>query len=203
MMMKLDIINLIDNFKKFNNYTINQKPLLSHKQSQGKTCPWTELIDNTQNCLIFEHKPTAAIKLFNILLEKGKKGIVITRNHPEKFSSEFVSNNIDMYWLSTEDFEYVIQPWNINLLTHTIRDFIKKNNHGVILLNGLEYLSSYNSIDIICNLILDISKIVVNSCAKFFITIDPIAIGNQFLVTIEKNSELINVPNNSIKKVLT
>ena len=109
---------------------------------------------------------------------------------------------INMYWLSTENFDYVIHPWDIKSIVHILNDFIKKNNQGVILLNGLEYLSTYNDINIIFNLISDMSDIVANTKARFFITIDPIAIGNQFLVTIENNSEIVPLPNIPIKEVL-
>ncbi len=200
--MKLNIINLIDNFKKFNNYAINQNPLFSQEENQAKLYSWMDILNYTQNCLIFEHKPDAAFKLFKLLLEKRKKGIIFTRNHPDKFRCDLETDCVDMYWLSTEDFDYVIHPWDTNSFIRIVNDFIKKHNHGLILLNGIEYLSTYNDTGIIFNLISNMNRIVSRSKAKFFITIDPIAIGNQFLATMENNSEIVILPSNPFKEVL-
>jgi two-component system cell cycle response regulator len=152
--------------------------------------------------MIFEQKPLAAIKLFDILLKKGKQGVIITRNHPDKISCIISSKKTDMYWLSAEDFDYVIHPWDINLLNSTLRCFIEKHNQGVILLNGLEYLSTYNEINILFNFLSSINHKIVTTNCKFFVTIDPIAIGSQFLSTIKNNSEIITIPSNPFKEVL-
>jgi hypothetical protein len=200
--MRLNVINLIENFNKFNNCLSFPKPLMSHKGTYPNFNSCTDFLDYTQNTLIFESKPLAAIKLFNILLEKGKKGIIITRNHPDKLVGAVPTNNLDMYWFSTEDFDYVIHPWDISSLFKIVKSFVNKNNQGIILLNGLEYLSTYNNNNILFNLVSSMSRLVSNSNAKFFLSIDPIAIGNQFLVTIQNRSELIPIPSNSFKEVL-
>jgi hypothetical protein len=200
--MRLNIINLIDNFNKFNKFVNINKPLVSHRGNLTTSSSCNELLDNTQNCLIFENKPLTAIKLFDILLKKGKRGLIITRNHPDKICKIISSKKAEMYWLSAEDFDYVIHPWDMNLLMTTLCGFIKKNNQGVILLNGLEYLSTYNDINSLFNVICRMNSLVTNSNAKFFITIDPIALGNRFLSTITNNSEIITMPSNPFKEVL-
>ena len=200
--MRLNVINLIDNFKKFNNCLSFPQPLLSHRGALPNFNSCTDFLDYTQNTMIFENKPSAAIKLFNILLEKGKKGIIITRNHPDKIIGAFPKKNIDMYWLSTEDIDYVIHPWDINSLFKVVKNFIAKNDQGIILLNGLEYLSTYNTDTTLFNLISSMSRLVSNSKAKFFISIDPIAIGNHFLVTIQNNSEIIAISSNPLMEEL-
>jgi len=105
-------------------------------------------------------------------------------------------------WLSTEDYDYVIHPWDTNLLLNRIEDFVLKNSQGVVLLHGLEYLSTYNNIHILFGLISRINKIVAQTEAKFFITTDPIAIGNQFLTIIKNNSEIMLLPSNPFKEEL-
>jgi archaellum biogenesis ATPase FlaH len=152
--------------------------------------------------LIFEHKPFAAIKLFNILLEKGKKGMIVTRNHPDKLHNLMASNKIDMYWLSAEDYDYVIHPWDVNLLVNTVQNFIKTNDQGIILINGLEYLSTYNDPNIIFNLISNVGETISNTNAKFFVSMDPIAIGNKFLDTIRSKGDIIDISTSPFKEAL-
>ena len=189
--MILNIINLIDNFNKFNNLVINQYPLASQNTAEPQFSSCNEILKNTQSCLIFEQKPSCAIKLFNILLEKGRKGIIITRNHPEKICTNLATKKIDMYWLSSEDIDYAIHPWETRLLIETVGDFIDQDNRGVILLNGLEYLSTYNESNIVLDVFYRIVELVARTEGKLLITIDPIALGNKFINNIENNSEII------------
>jgi hypothetical protein len=200
--MKLNIVNLIDNFNKFSNYLNSTMPLPSHSNGQPNLDSCIEFFNNTQNCMIFEHKPVASIKIFNRLLEKGKNGILITRNHPDKLTHAINTKNIDMYWLSAEDFDYVIHPWDITLLINIMEDFIKRNNQGIILLNGIEYLSTYNHVNVIFNLITRLSKVVSSTDAKFLVTIDPIAIGNKFLGIIKNRTEIVPINSNPFKEAL-
>lgn len=200
--MKLNIINLIDNFKKFNNNAIIQVPGSSHSQTHLDFQYCTEIFENCQCYLIFEQQPFGAVKLFNILLEKGRNGIIITRNHPDQLFQNFLSKKIDMYWLSSEDFDYVIHPWETTQLFRKVEKFINRNNQGIILINGIEYLSTYNDPNIILNLIFRMNKLVTETEAKFLLTIDPIAVGKQFLNNIENHSEISILPSNPIKEVL-
>jgi hypothetical protein len=200
--MKLNIINLIDNFKKFSNLSINHYPSNGQEYNSFDYTCCIEFFKDSQCCLIFEHKPKGALKLFNLLLEKGNRGIIITRNHPDKFCSNLMSRKIDTYWLSAEDFDYVIHPWETNLLVRTVSKFIAHDNKGVVLLNGLEYLSTYNESHVILNTIFRMVKLIANTEAKFLITIDPIALGNQFITTIKNKSEIVLLPSNPIKEVL-
>ena len=177
-------------------------PLQSHASSYQNFNSCIDFLNCTQSCLIFEHRPFTAIKLFNILLEKGKKGLIITRNHPEKLNNLMASNKIDMYWLSAEDYDYVIHPWDINLLVNTVQDFIKNNDQGIILINGLEYLSTYNDPNIIFNLISSVGETISKTNAKFFVSMDPIAIGNKFLDTIRNKSDIIDISTTPFKEAL-
>ena len=89
--MRLNVINLIDNLEKLNNYATNPNPMISQVRNLPENHSWLDVLNNAQNCLIFEHKPTAAFKLFKLLLENGKNGIIITRNHPDKINAGAVS----------------------------------------------------------------------------------------------------------------
>ena len=67
---------------------------------------------------------------------------------------------------------------------------------------NLEYLSTYNESHVILNTIFRMVKLIANTEAKFLITIDPIALGNQFITTIKNKSEIVLLPSNPIKEVL-
>ncbi len=165
----------------------------------------TEILQNCQHYLIFEECLDGSIKLFNSLLEEQQNGIIITRSHPDKLNTTLKlrpSNQIDRYWLSSEDFDYVIHPWDITNLIIKIENFLQLNDRGVILLNGLEYLSTYNNPNIVMNLIFKIAEIIGNTDVKLLITMDPLALGYNFIFDIENKSELCFIPNHSIKEVL-
>ena len=177
-------------------------PVTNQNNPQFELYNYVDILEKSQNYLILEHKPSGAIKLFDTLLEKGRKGILITRDHPQMFGNILPSKQIDTYWLSAENFDYVIHPWEIDELIRTIEDFVIDNNQGIILLNGLEYLSTYNNYDVITNLLFRMNEIVTNTNAQLLITIDPIALGNQFFSNIRNNSEITEIPSQSFMEAL-
>jgi hypothetical protein len=182
-----------------------QHPELDQTKYQISLSSCNDVLQNCQNYLIFEEKPIGSIKLFNTLLEEGKKGIIITRSHPDKLVTNLRNGNpekVDLWWLSSEDFNYVIHPWETHLMLNKIKEFLKQNPNGVILFNGLEYLSTYNESNHILNLIFNIIKIVDESKSKFLITMDPLALDNRFLFNIETNSEITYIPSKILKEVL-
>lgn len=203
--MRLNIINLIENYNLF-----NYPPLTRFVNSKQSNDPMglsssNDILNDCQNYLIFEERLEGSLKLFKNLIETGQHGIIITRSHPDKLITTLQqqrSEQVDMYWLSSEDFDYVIHPWEITLLMNKIENFIHTHERGVILLNGLEYLSTYNDPNKILNLIFHMIEIIGNTDIKFLITIDPLALGNNFLCNIENNSDLCFIPRHTIKEVL-
>jgi hypothetical protein len=205
MEMRLNIINLIDNFNVFNYYLFPQLPSLENPKRFLNFTTCQDIFNNCQNYIIFEQQPTGSIKLFNYLLDQQEKGIIITRCHPEKLSQDLGlprDGRIDMYWLSNENCDYVIHPWEIANLIKTLEKFIRKHNDGIILLNGLEYISTYNDPNKIMNLIFNMIELIGNTKAKILITIDPLALDNKFFFNIQNNSEVSLIPNFPLKEVL-
>ena len=203
--MRLNIINLINNFNDFNNYLFTRLNSIGNINKPINFSNCQDVFNKCQNYLIFEQQPIGSIKLFNYLVNQRSNGLVITRTHPDKLTNSLglnKLNNIDMYWLSTEDFDYVIRPWETRLLINTLQNFIEKERNGVILLNGLEYMSTYNNSNRILNIIFNIIDIVGTTEAKILFTLDPLALDNNFFFNIQNNSEISLIPTYPLKEVL-
>ena len=203
--MRLNIINLIDNLSNLNQNILPQINDLGRFYNIPFCNSCKDVFKSGQNYIILEQELTGAIKLFNYLLSQGEPGIIVTRNHPDKLITSMGLNKykeIPMYWLSTENFDYVIHPWEITLLIKTLENFIKEHDNGVILLNGLEYMSTYNESSKMLNIIFNIIDIVRNTNAKILITLDPLALDNQFFFNIKNNSEISIIPSNPLREVL-
>jgi len=97
-----------------------------------------------------EVRPDRSFALFSDMLSKGSKGLCISRTHPDVLRQKY-GFEADIVWLTkTENAptkganaEYV-SPNNLARLASHVRDFLSRNEKGVVMIEGLEYLTTQN-----------------------------------------------------------
>ncbi|RLI93881.1 MAG: hypothetical protein DRO90_02950 [Candidatus Altiarchaeales archaeon] len=115
-------------------------------------------LENGHSYLIRELKPVLSLKLFINEVEKGKRGLYITRTNPKliritdeilesRFKSCLESGNIMIYWLTDSmSGEKTISPEPEQIFA-LISDFLERNREAIVLLDGLEYLITHSNFD--------------------------------------------------------
>jgi two-component system cell cycle response regulator len=89
------------------------------------------------------------------------------------------------------DNEKCIDPTNLSRLTIEIVNFIKESKNGIILLEGLEYLISQNSYQIILRFIQLINDKIMLSRCIIITTIDPLILTERELHLLERDMKLL------------
>ncbi|MGC8663253.1 MAG: DUF835 domain-containing protein [Thermoplasmata archaeon] len=102
-----------------------------------------------QSYLIDEEKPYECYNIFKQAVTRGSPGLCITRTHPESISFYGTMKNVSFIWLSKVSLESrreysSLQPTDLNIIASGISDFVKNNQRGVILLEGIELLNTSN-----------------------------------------------------------
>lgn len=101
--------------------------------------------------VIKEDRPERSFGLFSTLLSKGSRGLCISRTHPDTLRQKY-GFEADALWLtktevqqpgSSKGVEYV-SPNNLAHLASSIREFLSKGPDGVVIIEGLEYLTTQN-----------------------------------------------------------
>lgn len=142
--------------------------------------------------LIEESKPVIGMEIFNQEIQNGRSGLCITRENPRRIIEKYNWEKVPIIWLTRNNLpkEHCIDPTNLSRLTIDIVNFIKESKTGIILLEGLEYLISQNSYQIILRFIQLINdKIMLSNCI-ILVPVDPLILNQRELHLLERDMKV-------------
>jgi len=149
-------------------------------------------IEERTSYLIEESKPLISINIFNHAIKSGRKALCITRQNPKRLRDRFNWKNIPIIWLTNNNLEkeHCIDPTNLSRLSIEIVNFIKESKNGIILLEGLEYLISQNSYQIILRFIQLINDKIMLSNSIIIVPMDPLILSERELHLLERDMKV-------------
>ena len=103
------------------------------------------------------HDPRPAFESFSELVRNGHEGLIITRNFPQNVRKDYGLKTTPIRWLAEEKGIDAIPPGDLLGLSLTIKDFLEKAKKPVVILHGVEYLTTINGFTPILRLIQGLS----------------------------------------------
>jgi hypothetical protein len=86
-----------------------------------------------------EEKGTdTSFRIFASELNAGRKGLIISRRHPEQIREEYGLRNTPMIWLALRPIKDAVSPANLPLLERTVNRFMNEGGNTVVLVEGLD-----------------------------------------------------------------
>ncbi|NQV08838.1 DUF835 domain-containing protein [Candidatus Woesearchaeota archaeon] len=90
--------------------------------------------------LIEEEDTTTSFSIFSNLMDKGYKGLCISRESPQHLLNRHYIDEAEIKWLTTMKAEDAVGPTDIEEIYNMIEEFVDINDRSVIILDGLYYL---------------------------------------------------------------
>jgi hypothetical protein len=117
------------------------------------------------------------------------QGLCLTRRFPKKVAQEYLIQTTPIIWLTQMRRNDVdcISPHEIARINLTLTSFIEKSENGVIMFEGLEYLITQNSFDLVLNFIQHLQDIISTSKSCFVFLLDPLALDPEQVHLLQKN----------------
>ncbi len=167
-------------------------------RATGNTPEMEVLVDSLssgRSYLVKEYgKSKSTYQLFKHLNDKGFSNLCVSRTKPTILESEYGLVDMETKWLTdiylTEN--NLINPTNVAQINIIVKDFIKHNDRGAILLEGIEYLIYYNGNDSIIKLLFSLNENVMVSDSILIVPVDPKSIDPKTLYLLEKDLEVID-----------
>ncbi len=142
--------------------------------------------------LIEEEKLRKSLKLFTETLEKGYNGFCITRTNPKHLPELKDLENVKIVWLTDkESTTGETIPPILERIIYEIGDFIRREEQGCLILDGIEYLVSNNSFDAVLRFLRRIIDDVSDSKSILMVTLGPHTLKQQELKILEREMEKI------------
>ena len=141
--------------------------------------------------LVKSEKADKSYAIFKDMVFHGVEGLCITRMNPKFVRERYNLQRTPIRWLSTVSGENNIDPTRLELLVTMVKDFMKVSKHGIVLLDGVEYLIAHNDFKQILRMLEYLNEAVMVNQARLIIPIDPRTLGVNELALLERNMELI------------
>jgi hypothetical protein len=140
--------------------------------------------------IIREQKPNKAYDHFWNMMEKGYRGLLITRQHPDHVEKKHGPAELKVLWLSTTLGKTYVDPHNLGSLTNIITRFVENGSKTVIMLDGIEYLLVNNDFARLLKFIEYLNEMVMDKKSLLLISIDPRALDEKELALLERNAQV-------------
>lgn len=154
----------------------------------------SELVLKGGNSYLFSERGVCrAYEAFRRLLTEGRRGLIISRNHPARVQQQY-GFDCPIMWIakSTRPQSSVItlEPTRLMKIHTTISDFIKANPGAAVLLDGLEFLITENGFGPVMKTIQLTNEEVAMTGSYLIVPIDPRTLETQQLGYLEREFSL-------------
>lgn len=141
--------------------------------------------------LVMEENPAVSYKLFSNLIDKGHKGFCITRTFPGRVKTKYVFDDVSVLWLSRARDSDSILPTNLGGIAQNVKDFMGRNNDGVVLFDGLEYLMVHNDFPKVLKLVHAINEHAAINDTRLLIPLNPYALEKDKLAFLKRDLNVL------------
>jgi predicted hydrocarbon binding protein len=170
------------------------KPVEEPRQElpeQVETLPKVEL-ETGYSYLIESEDMDAGFDVFEDYLAHGSPGMCVVREFPDKVRKRFDLKNAPCLWLSYErDIAFAREPTNIPLIYAEIKSFLDSNDHGILLISGLEYLAAQSTFIKILKFIQLLNENVAVRDGIMLLPISPQALSSRDVKLLERELRVL------------
>jgi len=122
--------------------------------------------------LLMEGYPRKGFQVYSSILKSGRKGVCVSRLHPEYVEQKFDLPKGDCFWLSSCKGKGVLSPKVLTSVSKTIASTLSGN--AVVFLDGLEYILLYNDMNKVLSFLREVEVILAKQDAEMLVSIDPL-----------------------------
>lgn len=141
--------------------------------------------------LVEEAKPRLTVLLFSRLMGSGYAGFVVTRMPPDRVKEGWGFAG-EVLWLRKEDDVHSsVDHVRLDYILRTLRGFLAAHPRGVILLDGLEYLTTRYQFQQVLRFIHDMREFIALSQAVLLVPVDSRAFVPRDLALLEREMEIL------------
>jgi hypothetical protein len=141
--------------------------------------------------LVKEKRPGIAFAMFREAVVHGAKGMVITREHPNRLKQTYEFEASRILWLTRRVGEDHVDPTELTRLSMTVSKFIEGTPKSVVLIEGLEYLITQNDFETVLRVVNHLHDFVLSHDCAVIIVLDPRVLSTRELALLERPARVV------------
>jgi hypothetical protein len=140
-----------------------------------------------------EEKGTAtAFRLFASELNAGRKGLIISRRHPEQIREEYGLRNTPMIWLADRPIKDAVSPSNLPLLERTVTRFMSDGGNKVVMVEGLDKMILETSSEKAMRFLFDLEDKALVNGSRLILSFDPDGLSERDLALLMRDMVVLD-----------
>ena len=141
--------------------------------------------------LVKEKRPSVAFAMFNEAVNHGAKGMVVTREHPNRLRQTHDFKAEKILWLTRRVGEDHVDPTELIRLSMNVSKFIEGTSKTVVLVEGLEYLITQNDFETVLRFVNHLHDFVLAHDCAVIIVLDPRVLSTRELALLERSARVV------------
>ncbi len=147
-------------------------------------------LEASSTYLVEEAQPEAVYRTFEDALRGGRPGLCVTRVYPRRLQERFGGGGLSVLWLSNVGKESSIRPKDLEKLSLAVEQFLARE-HGVVLLDGLEYLVTNNNFLTVLRLVQALRDQVAIHNGTLLLSVNPSSLEAHQLTLLEREVDQV------------
>lgn len=198
LMKKKSYVEAVEVLKKFwveieklEHKSMKQAPVAPKVEKVKKEIPTEELkketkLDKGYSYLIKEHRANKVYQFFKSV-SSPKKNLCLTITFPQKIVDEFKLSATQIYWISeTTTRSDAIDPRKLEFeISALVNEFIRNNPGSAIIIDGLDYLESMNTFELLINFLKVTIDLASSNKCTVLVSVNPGAFDTKKIAILE------------------
>lgn len=119
------------------------------------------------------------------------QGLIVTRQFPKHVRSKYFLQTTPIIWLSTVAGKDNMDPAKLSLLTDHLVNFMEKSQNGIVIIDGLEYLTTTSDFLRVLKAIDRWTETAMVSNTRLIMSVDGRSFESKELALLERNREVV------------
>ncbi|MBU6997871.1 MAG: PAS domain S-box protein [Theionarchaea archaeon] len=148
-------------------------------------------LESGEGYAVLGKKPDKAFEIFVDLVTHEIPGFVMSRTHPDRIRKKYNLVKTPLVWLTRSHVEQGVDPNDLSKLIFIIRNFTRKSQQSVVLLDGLEYLMTQNGFEAALKFLRDLKDTIVLNNSRLIVPLHVDTLSPRELGLLERELILI------------
>ena len=119
------------------------------------------------------------------------RGLIVAREYPESIRKNYNIQVTPIIWLTESPGERRVAPTSLAVLTDTIIRFMESNPNSIILLEGIEYLVTFNDFKKVMRSLDSLNETTWITKTRLLIALDSLAFDTKDLALLERDRKVL------------
>ena len=149
-------------------------------------------LENGRSYGVEEKGTDTSFRIFASELGAGRKGLIISRRHPEQIREEYGLRNTPMIWLAQRPVKDAISPSNLALLERTVMRFMSDGGNTVVLVEGLDKIIMETSSEKAMRFLFSLGDEALVRGSRLILSFDPDGLSSRDLALLMRDMVVLD-----------